>query len=184
MWCYDTISRLGLRTCTLLFDIVNSCKSLGKDHQTLTPRWRFVRLLDYHHSFTNLLPLGSLQSEGYRLTGFCRCNAGPFPLHALDGGLKVISVGIRTHPKRDGSLSGKKQTKWKELHDGIPNLDASTAHNTIHNRSNERHRPDLGDGILKVPVRTGLQSYGEEPDLEWLVHRVLGLVVIARRKQI
>ena len=67
----------------------------------LTPRWGFVRLLDYHHSFANQLPLGSLQSEGYRLTSFCRRDVSPFPLHALDGSLNVISIGIRAHPEQD-----------------------------------------------------------------------------------
>lgn len=103
VWCCDTISKPVLRTCISLFGTVSPCQLFGGDCKVLTPRWRFIRLFDHHHSFTNCLPLRSLQSKGHRLARFCRGDIGSFLLHALDRGLKIISVGIRTHPERDRS---------------------------------------------------------------------------------
>ena len=119
-----------------------------------TPGWGLVRLFNYDHSFTNHLSLGSLQSEGYCLAGFRRSDTGSFLLHALDRGLKVVSVGIRTNPEHDWPQRPKIKI-WKDLHDSFANFDAPAGRNAIHNGSDEWYRPDLGDGVLRKRVRVG-----------------------------
>ena len=99
----------------LLVDTSRRCESLGEGHEILTPRRRFISLLDYNHSFTNLLPLGSLQSEGYCLASFRRRDVGSFPLYALDGGGMVISVSVGAHPGRD-EFQRPKEKKGKGIY--------------------------------------------------------------------
>ena len=110
VWCCDTILGLDLRIYVLLIDTVRPWGLLDKVHETLTAGWRLIRLLDHHHSFTNLLSLGPLQGEGYSLASFCRRHVSPFPLYALDGSGVVVSVGVRSHPER-GISQRQKATK-------------------------------------------------------------------------